>query len=141
MKRVAIAAMAAAAAGLTVSTLVGIPFLDGPAGIASLLENAFTFFGIFFGSFAAVGTFGLTLMVGNRRRRGLAQLGRALMILTFGVLGLLTWWYIAMWGFFSPFTLEGMWIYPLALIPSALAIWLIWAPRRARRVAATNRVD
>lgn len=141
MKRVAIAAIAGAAAGLTVSTLIGIPFLRGPAGLASLLENAFTFWGIFFGSFTAAGTFGLALMVLNRRTRGLARFGRALVILTLGVLGVLTWWWIAMWGFFSPFTLEGMWIYPLAMIPSALAIWMILAPRRMRKLRASGRID
>jgi hypothetical protein len=118
------------AAGLTVASLVGIPYLAGPASIPALLSNAFTFWGVFFGIFTALLAAGIVFAILNRRERTLSRWGRWIAGVTLVVFAVATLWWVAMWGF-SPFSLEGLWIYPLAIATAAGAIALL-KPRRPR---------
>ena len=91
------------------------------------------FWGLFFGGFAAVATFGLTLMLLSRHARRLRLIGRWVSIATLVLFGLLVCFFP--YGAFShsPFSPEGLWLYPLGLSPLIVAVWLVWAPRwRAR---------
>lgn len=51
---------------------------------------------------------------------------------TLTFLGLATTTWIAAWGF-SPFTLEGLWIYPLALVPLGIVVFMFASRRRSKR--------
>lgn len=115
--------------GLGVASLVGVPHLVGAASIPALISNAFTFWGLLFGGFAAVVAAGLTFAILNRNRRRVAFVGRAVAGVALAVFAAATISLIATWGF-SPFTLEGMWIYPLAIATTIGAIVLL-RPRRS----------
>lgn len=93
--------------------------------------DPFRFWGLFFGSFAGVATFGLAL---HRHERGATTriaIGRWIAALTLLVFGGLVASWIVMWDL-SPFTLEGAWIYPLALLPLIVAGMLL-KPRRPKK--------
>lgn len=119
-------------AGLTVASLIGIPQLVGPWSILKLIYNAFTFWGILFGAFAAVVSASLAFAILNRREPRTARWGRIIAGVTLGVFAAATIQWIVMWGF-SPFSLEGLWIYPLAIVTTVGSIVLL-RPRRARGV-------
>ena len=91
------------------------------------------FWGFFFGGFAAVVVFGLTLMILGRHARWVRAVGRWIAIATLLLFGLLI--SFGPYGAFSQplFSLEGAWLYPLGLTPLLAAAWLIWSPRRKRR--------
>lgn len=118
-------------AGITVATLVGIPLLRGPAGLVSLLSNAFTFWGFVLGGFTAVASFGIAFAILNRRNPRTARWGRRIAGLTLAVFAAATMWWIYAVGAPSLWTLEGLWMYPLVLLTSLLAIALL-RPRRSR---------
>ena len=61
--------------GLVVAGLVGIPHLVGPANVASFVSNAFTFWGLVFGTFAALVTAGVAFAILNRRERKRSRWG------------------------------------------------------------------
>lgn len=119
----------AAVSGVTVASLVGIPQLAGPASIPALLANAFTFWGIIFGVFAAALAGALTFALLNRRQRRASRAGRVIAGVVLAILAAATISWIAMWGV-GPWTLEGVWIYALA-ISAALASFVLIRPRRA----------
>jgi hypothetical protein len=119
-----------ATVGLTVASLVGIPRLVGPASIPALVSNAFTFWGLLLGAFAGVTATGLTFGILNLRDRKASRWGRVIAGVTLGVFAAATIWWIGMWGF-SPFSLEGLWIYPLAIVTTVGSVILL-RPRRAR---------
>ena len=102
-----------------------------PAG-TSPSWDPWGFWGLFFGGFAAVATFGLALMVLGHRSARARSIGRWLTIATLLLFGFLICF--GPYGAFSQplFSLEGAWLYPLGLSPSLLAAWLIWSPRRKR---------
>lgn len=116
--------------GIAVASLVGIPQLVGPANVASLVANADTFWGVFFGVFAAAVAGALTFAVLNRRRPGASRAGRVIAGAVLALLAAATVFWIFMWGF-APWTLEGAWIYGLALCTALASIMLI-RPRQAR---------
>lgn len=90
------------------------------------------FWGSLYGSFTTVAVFGLALWGFNRRRGRGAQIGRRLLMGTLTLFGLAVVNWIAMWSF-SPFTLEGMWIYPLAIVPLAIVAFMFASRRRSKR--------
>lgn len=93
----------------------------------------FRVWGLFFGSFAAVVTLGLFLMLLAGKSRRLRSLGRWTAVATLVVFGMLV--SFGPYGAFahSPFSLEGLWLYPLGITPLVAAAWLIVAPRRRLR--------
>lgn len=116
--------------GVFVAALFGIPALSGPWSVAALLANAGTFWGGIFGGFAGLATTGLVFALLARRDRRASRWGRYLAALVLAVLSFATTMWIVMWGF-TPFTLEGMWIYPLAILP-AVAAYLLLRRKRVR---------
>lgn len=123
MKRSLVASLAGLIVGTGVWAAVNsVPWWD-PWG----------FWGFFFGVPAAVTTFGLSLMLLARGRRVLEAAGRWTAVVVLVLFGLVV--LLGPYGaiYQSPFSLEGMWIWPLALAPLILASWLIWLPRRKRR--------
>lgn len=127
-RRVALSLVVGAVVGFVVAGLVGIPRLVGPASLVSFLSNAFTFWGLVFGTVAAVVTAGVTFAILNRRDRKVSRWGRIVAAVALAVLAAGTWWWIVMWS--APlFTLEGLWLYPLAIASTAAAVTLL-RPRR-----------
>lgn len=110
--------------GLTIASLVEIPRLVGPWNIRELVANAVNTWGIFFGGFAAVVSGGMTFALLNRRLPRASRWGRAIAGVALGALAILTMWIITAWGI-PPFSLEGMWIYPLAILPAIAAFALL----------------
>ena len=119
--------LAATVIGLIVGIGVWAPVNSVPSW------DPWGFWGLFFGSFAAVATFGLALMVLGRHRPRVRASGRWLAIATLLLFGLLI--SFGPYGAFSQplFSLEGAWLYPLGVTPLLAAAWLIWSPRRKRR--------
>lgn len=118
--------------GLTVASLVGIPYLVGPWSLPALLSNALTFWGLVLGGFTALVTTGLTFAVLNRRDRRKSRWGRViagvgLAVFTLGAFSIAPMWW------FPPFSLEGLWIYPLEILTAVGAVVLL-LPRRSRGV-------
>jgi hypothetical protein len=114
--------------GLLVASLIGIPKLIGPASMQAFLANAFTFWGVLFGTFAALVGAGLVFALLSRREPRPSKWGRRISGLALGLLAVATIWWILLWGF-SPWTLEGLWIYSLAVAASAGSFALL-RPRR-----------
>jgi Kef-type K+ transport system membrane component KefB len=115
--------------GLTIASLIGIPQLAGSWSIPKLVANAFSFWGILFGGFAAVISAGMTYALLNRRDRTRSRWGRIVAGLALALLAAATVLWIVAWGF-SPFTLEGMWIYPVE-VTTAVGWFLLLRPQRA----------
>lgn len=113
-----------------IASLVAVGF--GLSIIAVSEESWWRFWGSVYGTFATVLVLGLALWVLNRRRRGASTLGRRVVIVTLTVFGLAVSYWVVLWGF-SPFTLEGLWIYPLAAVPLALAFLMVLSRRHSRR--------
>ena len=123
MKRVAAASVVGLLVGTSVWAAVNsVPWWD-PWG----------FWGFFFGVPAALGTFGLALMLLGRRRPLVRSVGRWVAISILSLFGLLVCF--GPYGAFSQpvFSLEWMWIFPLGVTPLIAAAWLMWSPRRKRR--------
>jgi hypothetical protein len=114
--------------GLFVASLIGIPRLIGPANVQAFLANAVTFWGVLFGTFAALVGAGLVFALLSRREPRRSKWGRRISGLALGLLSVATISWILMWGF-SPWTLEGLWIYSLAMAASAGSFVLL-RPRR-----------
>lgn len=127
-RRVAASVAVGAVAGLIVAGLVGIPRLAGPANVAAFISNAFTFWGVVLGGFAAPVAAGLTFAILNRRDRKTSRWGRVVAGAALAVFAAATVWWIAMWGF-SPFSLEGSWLYALAIV-TGIGSLLLLRPRR-----------
>ncbi len=108
--RVAVALVVGLAVGMTVTALSNAALYQ-PFDVA-WPPNFSGFWGRVYGSIAAVVSFGLALVLLNRRVPRVARVGRAIAALALGLFGLAVAWWIAMWGF-SPWSLEGAWIYPL----------------------------
>lgn len=109
---------------LVVAGFVGIPQLVGPANIGSFIANSFTFWGLLFGAFAGVATAGVTFAILNRADRKTSRWGRLAAGITLALLAAGTWWWIVMWRA-SLFTLEGLWMYPLALAATLSSFILV----------------
>lgn len=92
----------------------------------------FRFWGLFFGTFAALISFGFALMFFGRRQPRARLTARRVTIAALLAFGLVFWWGIGSIGFPGLFTLEGAWIYPLGLAPLILIGSLV-RPRRRRR--------
>jgi uncharacterized membrane protein YcjF (UPF0283 family) len=127
-QRVVVSLIVGVVVGLVVASLVGIPRLTGPASIAALISNAFTFWGLVMGAFAGAVGMGLVFAVLNRRDRNTSRWGRRLAGATLALFAAGTISWIATWGF-SPFSLEGLWIYPLAIMTTIGSVILL-RPRR-----------
>jgi hypothetical protein len=111
--------------GLLVASLIGIPRLIGAASVEAFLANAFTFWGVLFGTFAALIGTGLVFALLARREPRRSKWGRRIAGLTLGLLALTTILWILMWRF-SLWTLEGLWIYSLAIVATAGSVALLW---------------
>jgi hypothetical protein len=111
--------------GLFVASLIGIPRLIGPASVEALLANAFTFWAVLFGTFAALIGTGLVFALLARREPRRSRWGRRIAGLTLGLLALATILWILMWRS-SLWTLEGLWIYSLAIVATACSVALLW---------------
>lgn len=91
----------------------------------------FRFWGLFFGSFAALFVFGLALWFFGRRTRRAGLAGRYFAAFVGTVFGALITMHNVAWG--MPLTsLEGMWLWPLAIVPFVL-VFLILRPARRKR--------
>jgi hypothetical protein len=123
--RAAVSLAEGAVVGLTVASLVGIPQLVGPWSIGALLGNAFSFWGLVLGGFAAVTTAGISFALLNRRDRKASRRGRTLAGITLAVFAVGTVVFGTPYGFPSPLTLEGLWFYPLVLATTAAAVLLL----------------
>lgn len=117
---------------LAVGILVG--------GVAALVA------GLMFEPFELIGTWGVVdgivvgtiafLVVLARGRGWLALLGRWLLVLA---LAFVSWWTMFFAIGTSPVSLEGAWLWPLALsCVSALAVAVRWAWRSSRRPVQTR---
>lgn len=85
--------------------------------------------GVVNGTLAAVAAAGITAMLSSRgagRRLGAASLGLAA-----GVVALGAWWTITAWSV-RLMTLEGAWIWPLALVSTVVAIAAVRSAVRRR---------
>ena len=120
-----------AIAGLVVAGLIGVPRLVGPATLDSFVSNAFTFWGVLVGSFVAVATAGVIFAFLSRGDRKRSRWGRVVAGLALGGFAAGTILFIATWAP-SPFSLEGLWMYPLALTTTVGAVMLL----RRRRPGA-----
>ncbi len=115
------AAVIAAIVGLTVDAVAN-GLLYAPFDIR-WPPNITGFWGVVYGSFAAVITFGLTLWRLGRGRKH-ARAGRVIAVVALGLFGLAAAWWIVMWR--VPLaSLEGAWMYPLAVVPLIAAIALV----------------
>lgn len=94
--------------------------------------NLTGFWGVFYGSFGGIATLGLLLLVTNRPRARARNLGRWMAASTFGLFGSAVLWWATWWGV-SPLTLEGAWMYPLALTSLGMSLFLFFLPRLAAR--------
>lgn len=131
--RVALAVVTGIAIGLGVSAICNAALY--PPHDFTWPPNITDFWGLVYGSFSAVVTFGIALWLFHRRLSRPARIGRLIAMLTLGLFGLAVAWWIVMWGV-PPFTLEGAWMYPLAAIP--LIIGAIIA-RSTLRTSKTKR--
>ena len=92
--------------------------------------------GFIYGAIAAIAGYGGTrlIVVLYRTRAATYALG-----LLLGLVGLLTLWWNVMWGI-PPFTLEGAWLWPLAIAPLILS-GLSFKRGRSLRSAASRASD
>lgn len=121
---VVVSISAGAVVGLSAACLMGIPRLVGPWTIPALISNAFSFWGFVVGAFAAVITATVTFAVLSRDSANPSRWARRFAGATFLLLAAGTWLWIAGWRV-SPFTLEGLWIYPLASASTASAVFFL----------------
>ena len=119
------------AAALAVGLLVGIGVWASVNSVP--WWDPWGFWGFFFGVPAALGTFGLTLMLLARHHSGLRNFGRWVAISILLLFGLIVC--LGPYGAFSQpvFSLEWLWLFPLGVTPLVATAWLIWSPRRKRR--------
>lgn len=98
--------------------------------ILSVFQESFwRFWGFFFGFFVTILSYGVAVWILQRRTRG--RLGRRITIGVLVFFGLwVTSWAVS-WGF-DPLSLEGLWIYPLGLLPLIAGAYLIWSERSRR---------
>jgi hypothetical protein len=102
--------------------------IEVPVRVA-LEWQPFGFWGLFYGSVAAIVTFGIAFSVLSRRSPRAALVGRWIAGLCLGVFAYL----IAFATMGTPlFSLEGAWIYPLILVAVIGAILLLM-PRRLKK--------
>lgn len=122
--------------------------LAGAAALAAALAAPFAitaaradeggtweFWGWVWAFFIGVLAFGGSLLLQTRRSPRAATAGRWVVILTLSVLGLMTLAWIVSWGM-SPFTLEGLWIYPLACVPLGTVAFMLASRRRSKRAGS-----
>jgi hypothetical protein len=112
------------------AVLVGLPFAISVGAVSE--ESSWRFWGVFFGGFLMALTFGTTLWVSGRKRPRLARIGRVIVLAVLLVFGLGTANWIYMWGV-PLFTLEGAWMYPLAIVPLSTVVVLVLAKRHASK--------
>ena len=91
---------------------------------SSTAFEPFGFWGLFYGSFVTVITFGIALMVQGRKTGRGSRIGRAIAVAGLVIFGALVAMWIAAWGL-TPLSLEGAWIYPLAAVPLVAAVLLV----------------
>ena len=107
---------------------------SGHGGDLLSISEYLAFWGVSFGLIAGVVAFGVTnLLVSSRRGRGRAWL--LLGIIT-AIVGLLTLSWNMAWGV-SLMSLEGAWLWPLAIVPLILSIVSVRRWRRIRRLEST----
>jgi hypothetical protein len=132
--RVGLAALAGLAVGLTVDALSNAA-LEFPFDVR-WPPNLTGFWGLLYGSFATVVSFGLALWFFSRRRSRASRMGHLIAALALGLFGLAVVWWIPVVGAPSLFSLEGSWIYPLAVIPLIGSAALVRSFRRSRASTA-----
>jgi hypothetical protein len=98
------------------------------------------FWGLLYGSFAGVVSFGIALWLSSRRFSRAWKVGRLIAATALGVFGLGVASWILMWGV-SPFSLEGAWIFPLAVIPLIGAVALFRSFRRSSKGTASDATE
>lgn len=128
--RVAVASVTAFAVWLTVAVLSNAALY--PPFDVEWPPNLTGFWGHFYGSFAGVVSFGIALWLSSLRFSRIWMVGRLIAAATLGVFGLAVASWILMWGV-PPLTLEGVWLFPLAVIPLVMAAALIRSLRRPSR--------
>lgn len=124
--------------GPVVVTLV-VAAAFGISIVAVSDHNWWRFWGSLYGSFTTVAVFGLALWGFNRRRGRPAQIGRRILMGTLTLFGLAVAYWIVLMGGGSPFSLEGMWIYPLAIVPLAIVALMFASRRRSKREGLWER--
>lgn len=124
------------AVALAVGTLVGILTMvavnqSGHGGDLLSLSEYLEFWGVVFGLMSGSVGFGVTnLLFSSRRSRASAWL---LLGIVTGVVGLLVLWWNLTWGV-PLMTLEGAWLWPLAIVPLVLSLVSVRRWRRLRRL-------
>ncbi len=116
------------AASLAVA--LGAPFALTAARASE--GGSWQFWGWVWAAFTGALAFGASLLIQSRRSPRAATVGRWIVMATLTVLGLVTLAWIIAWGL-SPFTLEGLWIYPLALGPLGTVAFMFASRRRSKR--------
>jgi hypothetical protein len=81
------------------------------------------FWGLLYGSLSAVIAFGLALAFTSRSSRS-GKVGWVIAALTSAIFGGLVVTFVVAWRL-SPWTLEGAWIYPLAVLPLAGSVYCV----------------
>lgn len=119
--------------GVVVAGFIGsVTRVSGAANIGEFISNGFTFWGYVFGVPAALAVAGLVFAMLNRGERKAYRVGSVFAGIVLTVFAAATFWWIAMWGFPSPFTLEGWWVYTLA-VAAATAAFLLLRRRQPER--------
>jgi L-asparagine transporter-like permease len=125
MKRAFTSLLVGAVAGLLVASAVGTALnITKPAGIDDLISNAFSFWGIFDGTFAALVAAGMTFALLNRHEPRKSRWGRWLAAITLGIFAAGLIWLIVGLGV-PPLTPEGEWMYPLAALLIVAAVLVL----------------
>ncbi len=116
---------------VAISLAVAVAF---GVSLAAVSEHSWwRFWGWVWAAFVTPLTFGLTLWTFNRARARGSRLARRIVMGTLTLLGLATTYWIALMGGGSPFSLEAMWIYPLAIVPLAIVAFMFAFRRRSKR--------
>lgn len=127
-QRVVVSLIVGVELGMVVASLVGIPRLTGPASIAALISNAFTFWGLVMGAFAGAVGMGLVFAILNRRDRNTSRWGRRLAGATPGTVRCGDHFMDRDVGVLAVLS-RSLWIYPLAIMTTIASVILL-RPRR-----------
>ena len=106
--RIAVAGLVALVIGATTAVITGRIFEQQLVGA----------WGAVYGTLAFFATFGLTLAILGRRRQ--RRLGALLLCVAAALLSLGAWWFVS-WGT-DLFSLEGAWLWPLAIAATVVAV-------------------
>lgn len=114
---------------VTVSGLIG---LGVASAVALIVSRVIEFqvlgpWGVLYGTLAFIASFGIAMAVSGRRR-----LGWGAVAIAAGALAAGAWWWVVAWDI-APFTLEGAWLWPLAMVSTFAAMAALRQVLRRRR--------